>query len=70
MEFVLIKKVCPSVYVWVGGVRYKNQMAVDGMVGRLPFFLGGVRFRASIFDDLSHVYTIPATTVISTMSKY
>lgn len=52
MEFVLFKKVCPCAYVWVDGFRYKNLMPVDGMGRRLPFFLGGVRFRASKFDDL------------------
>ena len=70
MEFVLFKKVCPCRYVWVDGFRYKNLMPEFGMGRRLPFFLVGVRFRASIFDDLSYVYTIPVTAIISIVSKY
>ena len=57
MELVFFKKVCPFVFMWVDGVRHKNLMAVNGMGGRLAFLWGGggLRFRASIFDDLSHV---------------
>ena len=57
MELVFFKKVCPFVFMWVDGVRHKNLMVVNGMGGKLAFFFwkGGVRFRAFIFDDLSHV---------------
>ena len=42
---------------WMGlVVSHKNLMVVNGMGGKLAFFLGeGLRFRALIFDDLSHV---------------
>ena len=45
--------------MWMDGVRHKNLMVVNGMGGKLAFFLGGggggLRFRALIFDDPSHV---------------
>ena len=57
MEPVFFKKLCPFVFMWVDGVRHKNLMVVNGMGGKLAFFWGraGVRFRALIFDDPSHV---------------
>ena len=61
MELVFFKKVCPFVFMWVDGVRHKNLMVVNGMGGKLLFFLSlfwggeGLRFRALIFDDPSHV---------------
>ena len=63
MELVFFKKVCPFVFMWVDGVRHKNLMVVNGMGGKLLFLFegGGLRFRALIFDDPSHVLAIPAT---------
>lgn len=42
MELVFFKKVCPFVFMWVDGVRHKNLMVVNGMGGKLAFFLKGV----------------------------
>ena len=45
------------VFMWVNGVRHKKLILVNGMGGKLAFFWGGrgVRFRALMFDDPSHV---------------
>ena len=55
---------------WRGFVIKSDGGGWDGRKVTIFLWGGGVRFRASIFDYLSHVYTIPTTAIFSIIAKY